>query len=194
MKDFAVDDVAPAEQAQITGEQTKDVQTEETVDFSPGPETTRAFRDALGRFATGVTVVTAFSEQDGPVGMTANSFSSVSLDPPLILWCAAKSSRRFQYFDAAPRFAVHVLRAEQASVGSAFARNADAFAETEWRLNEHGVPLLDGCLARFECAQAAAHDAGDHVIFIGRVERARVGDGEPLVFFAGGFSQLALTA
>jgi len=152
--------------------------------FVPGPGTARAFRDALGRFATGVTVVTC-ATPEGPLGFTANSFASLSLDPPLILWSPAKASRRYTPFVEAGHFAIHVLGAEQGGIGAGFARDGAAFAAVPWALNREGVPVIDGTLARFECSRAALHDAGDHSIVVGRVLRASLREGEPLVFASG---------
>ena len=152
----------------------------------PGPETSRAFRDALGRFATGVTVITADSEI-GPLGITANSFASVSLDPPLILWSPAKSSRRFAAFAEATHFAVHVIGADQMDICQRFSRDGTAFDGTDWELGTRNTPLLNGCLARFECETVATHDGGDHEIVVARVMRASWRDGLPLVFSQGAF-------
>lgn len=156
--------------------------------FSPTDDP-RAFRDALGSFATGVTVVTAASA-DGPVGITANSFASISLDPPLVMWAPAKSSKRYDCFSKAKHFAVHVLDSHQQSVCDGFTRDRAAFDALDWSRGEHGVPLIGGCLARFECSLDAAHDAGDHLIVIGRVDRATSRPGLPLLFQAGRFVSL----
>ena len=151
---------------------------------TPGPETTRDFRDALGRFATGVTVVTTDSEI-GPLGITANSFASVSLDPPLILWSPAKFSRRYTAFAEAAHFAIHVIGAEQRDICERFSRDGTAFDGTDWQLNDHNVPLLNGCLARFECTTVATHPGGDHCIVVAEVTRATWRAGTPLVFSQG---------
>lgn len=161
-----------------------------SVTFAPDAENTRLLRDAFGRFATGVTVVTTHSK-DGPVGITANSFSSVSLDPPLVLWAPDKGSRRFRYFETAKHYAIHVLSREQAELCKGFARNAYAFSSLEHRTNENHVPLIENCLARFECTQIAAYEGGDHLIVLGRVEKAEMRDGEALTFFAGKLGQIA---
>lgn len=154
--------------------------------FAPSPATARAFRDCLGRFASGVTVVTAPTSQGG-IGMTANSFTSVSLDPALILWCPAKASSRFSAFSSASHFAIHVLAADQEEVARSFAKSAQAFDDHASHLSVAGVPLLHNCLARFECETHAMHDAGDHAIMIGRVLTAQMSDGAPLVFSQGCF-------
>jgi len=159
-----------------------------TQSFTPGPETARAFRDALGQFTTGVTIVTCEGET-GPVGITANSFASVSLDPPLVLWSPARASRRFPAFEAANNYAIHVLAACQSHVCGAFARDGAAFDAVDWSRNDRGVPLIDGCLARFECTRQAVHDGGDHLIIVGRVDRAAIGPGEPLLFSKGAYGR-----
>lgn len=156
--------------------------------FTPGPETARDFRDALGRFATGVTVVTTTSPE-GPVGITANSFASVSLDPPLVLWSPARASRRFPAFEAADRYAIHILGADQEHLCRAFARNGTAFEGIDWAPDAGGVPVIAGCLARFDCARHAAHDGGDHLIIVGRVLSAAAREGAPLVFSAGAYGR-----
>jgi len=152
----------------------------------PGPETQKDLRRAFGQFATGVTVVTAQTDT-GPVGMTANSFSSVSLDPALVMWCPAKSSSRYAGFAAASHFAIHVLGAEQEEMALGFARRGDAFDGLDLRHNGAGVPLLQNCLARFECRTHALHDAGDHAIVLGAVEMAEMRPGAPLIFCQGAF-------
>ncbi|MBV7394907.1 flavin reductase family protein [Mameliella sediminis] len=161
-----------------------------TDSFDPSQTDSHAFRDALGRFGTGVTVITC-ATPTGPLGITANSFSSVSLDPPLVLWSPAKSSSRYPFFMAAQRFAIHVMGAEQFDLCRGFARSGDAFSETDWRTSAQGVPLIDGCLALFECLQVAAHDAGDHSILVGQVERAAARDGAPLLFQGGRYGSFA---
>jgi flavin reductase (DIM6/NTAB) family NADH-FMN oxidoreductase RutF len=152
--------------------------------FTPGQQTARAFRDALGRFATGVTVVTT-DLGEGPVGITANSFASVSLDPPLILWSPARESSRFVVFSQATDFAVHVLGDDQRHVAAHFVRHGRDFGDFGLQRGPGGVPLLDDCLARFVCRRVAAHDGGDHLIIVGEVLEAAVRSGGPLVFSQG---------
>lgn len=159
-----------------------------------GPETGSprdplAFRKVLGQFATGVTVVTCASAR-GPVGMTVNSFASLSLDPPLVMWSPAKSSRRAEAFRAAPWFAVHILAADQQGLADAFMRAADAFDETRWRHGDGGVPLIEGCLARLQCLRIAEHDAGDHTIEIGRVVHMASREGDPLLYYRGQYDRI----
>ncbi|WP_128254485.1 flavin reductase family protein [Falsirhodobacter deserti] len=148
------------------------------------------FRDALGRFATGVTLVTTMTDQ-GPVGMVANSFASVSLDPPLVLWSPARSSSRFVHFERAERFAIHILGHDQAHVSAAFGRGGPGFADLDHDVGDHGAPLVNGVLARFECTTHATHDGGDHLIVVGRVGRVTVGDGDPMIFNQGRFGRFA---
>ena len=156
--------------------------------FEPGPDTAREFRTALGQFATGVTIVTCRHE-GAPLGITANSFASVSLDPPLVLWSPARSSRRFAAFEAAESYAIHVLASDQASVCGGFVKDGAAFDLLDWAEGENGTPLINGCLARFECTRHAVHDGGDHAIIVGHVHRASIGDGDPLLFAKGAYGQ-----
>jgi flavin reductase (DIM6/NTAB) family NADH-FMN oxidoreductase RutF len=161
--------------------------TDLTHTFAPGPETARDFRQALGRFVTGVTVVTTQSEI-GPLGITANSFASVSLDPALVLWSPAKASRRYAAFAEAEHYAIHVLAKDQKALCKDFTRDGTAaFDALDWAACPRGVPLIAGALARFECTRTATHDAGDHGIVVGQVTRASWRDGLPLVFSQGAF-------
>ena len=152
--------------------------------FQPTADNSRKFRQALGRFGTGVTVVTT-STDDGPLGMTANSFSSVSMDPPLVLWAPSKFSKRYPHFERSSHFAIHVLTEDQAEICNGFAKSSNAFDGLNWHYNETRTPLIDGCLARFECRKSACHEGGDHMIMVGEVERAALSDGSPLMFFGG---------
>ena len=151
----------------------------------------RTLRDALGCFATGVTVVTGVDPHGKPIGMTVNSFASVSLDPPLVLWSPAKNSSRYPAFSGATHFAIHVLSADQDVLSARFTRNGRAFDDLDWEINDEGVPVIPGTLARFECRQAAAHDAGDHTIIVGEVLRAAHRDGDPLCFSGGAFGRFS---
>ena len=153
--------------------------------FVPGPGTERAYRDALGRFTTGVTVVTC-EGPDGPVGITANSFASVSLDPPLVLWSPSRASTRFAVFADARHYSIHVLGEDQRDLGAAFARHpSDPFSAAATDVTAEGVTVLAGCLARFDCVLHARHAGGDHEIVLGRVVRAEAREGDPLAFHAG---------
>lgn len=156
--------------------------------FTPNPETQRAFRDTLAQFATGVTVVTCRDAQ-GPLAMTANSFTSVSLDPPLVLWSPAVTSSRHDGFVAAEHFAIHVLNSDQLDLGKGFAGNGRAFDGCAWSENAQGVPLLEGCLARFICTRYAVHPAGDHTLILGAVTECARGAGTPLIFAQGAYGR-----
>lgn len=154
--------------------------------FVPGPGAHRRLRDAFGRFATGVSIVTANSAI-GPLGMTANSFSSLSMDPPLVLWAPARKSRRFAAFAEAPHFAIHILARDQRAMALHFSTQGHDFAGFDTVKSVTGVPLLAGCLAIFECTLEAVHDGGDHAIVVGRVQAVQTAEGAPLVFGSGRF-------
>ncbi|MCK8778827.1 flavin reductase family protein [Rhizobium sp. NTR19] len=156
--------------------------------FVPDTSTAKHYRNALGTFTTGVAVVTV-KTPNGPIGMTVNSFTSVSLDPPLVLWSPAKSSSRYAAFMAADHFAIHVLSAEQDLISTRFTRGGLGFDDLPWQENSEGVPVIQGTLARFECALANRHDAGDHTLILGRVLRAAHREGEPLCFSRGTFGR-----
>ena len=149
-----------------------------------------AFRQALGSFTTGVTIITTDSAE-GPVAIVANSFASVSLDPPLVLWSPAKSSRRFEHFAGSRRFAIHVMSADQEDICREVIASKTAINQIPHTLSHCGMPLIIGALATFECSLDATHDAGDHVIIVGRVTRAHHQSGTPLTFHAGQYGTLA---
>jgi flavin reductase (DIM6/NTAB) family NADH-FMN oxidoreductase RutF len=132
-----------------------------------------SYRAALGSFATGVTVVCARAPDGTPVGVTANSFSSVSMDPPLVLWNLNRRALSLPVFEAAEHFVVHILADDQIDLAERFATRGlgDKFAGIEWDEGDGGAPLLRGVAARFECRAHAIHDGGDHRIFLGRVLR-----------------------
>src|SRR4029077_15621646 len=145
----------------------------------------RAFRRALGQFATGVAIITA-RVGDQTVGVTANSFTSVSLDPPLVLWSLESKAQSLPVFRGASHFAVNVLSADQVALSTRFARStSDKFQAVEWRPRASGAPLIKDVAAQFECRREAEHDGGDHVILIGRVDRFARFDREVLVFAHG---------
>lgn len=158
--------------------------------FIPTPDRSLDFRQALGRFATGITIVTA-PGPDGPVGMTVNSFASVSLDPALVLWSVDRASARFDVFSTCPHYAIHVLAEDQRALSERFAAHTPDFDAVDWTEGQHGLPLLSGCLARFICRAEARFDGGDHVILVGRVEEATQRPGNPLVFSGGSYRTLA---
>lgn len=151
--------------------------------FDPSADSD-SFRGALGSFVTGVTVVTTDSPE-GPVAIVANSFASVSLDPPLVLWSPAKSSKRFEHFAGSRRFAVHVLGADQRDICAAIIKSKTAISEVPTHQSHCGMPIIEGALATFECTLETTHDAGDHVIVVGRVTKAHHQGGDPLVFHGG---------
>lgn len=152
----------------------------------------KAFRAALGTFATGVTVITAVGRNGEPIGLTANSFNSVSLEPPLVLWSLAKKAFSLQDFVAAKHWAVHVLSAEQEGISNQFARSGqDKFAGVACVPSEHGVPLLQRCAARFECKTTFQYEGGDHIIFVGEVQQFEKNALAPLVFHAGKYALAA---
>jgi flavin reductase (DIM6/NTAB) family NADH-FMN oxidoreductase RutF/DNA-binding MarR family transcriptional regulator len=149
-----------------------------------------AFRQALGQFPTGVTVVTA-THDDHPVGMTANSFSSVSLDPPLVLWSVAKSSPSHDPFVTADAFAIHFLGADHGDLAMRFGRRgSDKFADVKHAPGVTGAPLIDGLAPIFECKTWARYPGGDHTILVGEVVRFVERNHDPLVFHSGKLSRI----
>jgi 3-hydroxy-9,10-secoandrosta-1,3,5(10)-triene-9,17-dione monooxygenase reductase component len=149
---------------------------------------TKTFRLALGRFATGVTVITTRDAQGRPIGVTANSFNSVSLNPPMVLWSLARSSNSMPAFMEAERFAVHILSAGQEELSNRFAsRGGDKFDGME--LDPRELPLIDGCTARFDCKTAYRYDGGDHVIFVGEVKDYVSCDLAPLLYHGGSYAE-----
>lgn len=148
----------------------------------------RRLRDALGCFATGITLITTQTE-NGPVGFTANSFASVSLDPPLVLWSAARSATRFPIFAAAKTYSIHILAQNQAEIVSRFARGGAGFSGFPPSHSADGNPIIPQSLARFDCHQHSLHDGGDHLIIVGRVVQFALGDGAPLLFSQGVYGQ-----
>ena len=152
----------------------------------------KTLRDSFGRFATGVTVVTADAPPLGPFGMTVNSFASLSLDPPLLLWNLQKDSECYVAFDATEHYAVNVLSREQQMLSSRLASKGqhELNGADDWHRGKYNCPLLDGSLAHFECRIVNRHDGGDHVILVGQIESFDSRDGEPLIFYAGGYRSL----
>lgn len=150
------------------------------------------FRRALGCYPTGVAVVTALEPDGAPIAMTANSFTSVSLEPPMVSFCLDRASVWYDAFQAAGHFAVNVLREDQAQLADDFARieggSWQGLDTVTWRT---GCPILKDALAAFECRVHARHDAGDHVILVGEVLGMACGDGAPLAFFRGRYRRLA---
>ena len=147
------------------------------------------FRAVLGRWATGVAVVTTRTDAGVAHGLTVNSFASVSLDPPLVLFSLGRDARSFQAFMETGRFAVNVLRADQSDVSTLFAgAEDDRFSSADTVVWKTGAPVLADCLAAIDCTVSARHDGGDHVIIVGAVQAlAVVGDGEPLGYWQGDY-------
>lgn len=152
----------------------------------------RTLRDALACFATGVTVVTARTSSGDPVGLTANSFTSVSLGPPLLLVCPALSAATTQVLLEAEHFAVNVLSDNQADLSHLFAtKGTDRFARTQFETWHHDVPIIKDALANFECRQFSVTDGGDHAILVGQIEHVRFADeGNPLLYFRSDYRKL----
>ena len=150
----------------------------------------RDFRNALGMFATGVTVVTAMSSDGKPYGVTCNSFASVSLNPPLVLWSLGMFSQGLPIFQNASHFTVNVLAASQAGLASQFAKSiGDKFAGVVWAPGRGNAPVLADVVANFQCRAANRYYGGDHVIFLGAVEAYAYNRQEPLLFARGSFGQ-----
>lgn len=166
---------------------------------TPGPDApvpaaapdSRALRNALGQFATGITVVTTRAGSGAFVGLTVNSFSALSLEPPLILWSLRCSSPSLPVFEAVDRFVVNVLAEAQVEVSRRFASpQADKFEGVAHAENAWGLPLLHGASAWFECRTVSRQIAGDHCLFIAEVERFTLSEAAPLLFHAGGYFAL----
>lgn len=156
--------------------------------FEPSADNTRALRNAFGCFGTGVTVITAQTPA-GPLGMTANSFSSLSLDPALVMWSPACASKRHDAFAQAPHFCVHILSSAQFALAEHFATQGTAFDDLDWYEGPLGTPTLEHCLASFHCDTHAIHPAGDHSLILGQVRHVCHGAmaGTGLLFHKGEF-------
>ena len=161
------------------------------MNHSPANLDPRAFRTALGSFVTGVTIVTTRDRDGVDTGLTANSFNSVSLDPPLILWSLALNATTLPAFRDAEWWAVHILAAEQESLSGQFAQKGnDRFAGVAITRGPGCIPLLEGCAARFICRTAFEYEGGDHAIFVGHVTEFDHGGGLPLVYHGGRYSRV----
>eukprot|EP00887_Chlorella_sp_A99_P004378 scaffold37.g4378.t1 len=147
------------------------------------------FRTALGRFATGVTVVTTADQQARPIGLTVSSFNAVSLNPPLVLWSLALASASLPVFEACRRYVVNILAADQIALARRFAcgQTPERYAGLPTPYAPGGTPMLEGCAAWFECYNRSRYIEGDHVILVGEVEQCGHSEAAPLVFHAGGF-------
>ncbi|WP_038217632.1 flavin reductase family protein [Xenophilus azovorans] len=145
------------------------------------------FRAALGMFATGVTIVTARTASGRRVGLTANSFNSVSLTPPLVLWSLARAAGSMPHLATGSHYAINILAAEQKALAERFAtRGVDRWEGVAWHEGLGGAPVLEGCVAVFECFNRSRYEEGDHVIFVGEVERCTHRPGVPPLLFHGG--------
>ena len=171
--------------------QTADMPQAANATSPDGPIDAALFRSVLGRFPTGVAVVTTL---DGarPVGVTVNSFASVSLNPPLVLFCLHRDASTLTLFQAAGHFAINILAVDQQDYLSLFSRPPGDWTTVPYGAWDTGSPILEGTVAAIDCAIEAAHDAGDHVVIIGRVRRlAANGTAEPLVYYRGSATRLA---
>jgi flavin reductase (DIM6/NTAB) family NADH-FMN oxidoreductase RutF len=151
-----------------------------------------SFRSVLGRFPSGITIVTTVDGDGRDVGMTVSAFSSVSLRPPLIQVCIDKAASMYNALLRTDRFGVNILAAEQEALSRRFAAidSSHRFEGVGYERAENGVVLLDDALGHLECTVSARHDAGDHTLFVGEVERASAGDGRPMLYYRGGYAQL----
>ena len=153
---------------------------------SPDP---KEFRNALGQFATGVTIVTTIDDAGKPIGVTASSFNSVSLDPPLVLWSLAKTARSMSAYQNSGGFNVHVLASHQDDLSNQFARPSDdKFAGVDWEKCDSGFPLLSECAALFRCTTTFQYEGGDHIIFVGKVIDFKRNELPPLLFHSGRYA------
>lgn len=151
----------------------------------------RELRNVMGHFATGVTIITTKDTAGKPFGLTANAFSSLSLDPPLLLICVDKKVDCYACFEASQVFAVNFLSEGQDQLSTRFAtKGIEKFEGVPYKLGELGVPLLDGALAHIECKLAGAYEGGDHTIYVGEIQNAVVLNDRPLLFFKGKYAKL----
>lgn len=163
------------------------------MDSADTPRTdTRPLRAALGGFATGVCVITAVGPR-GPLGITVNSFTSVSLDPPTILWSLGRASDRWPTFSEAEHFAVHVLDAGGLAACQRFAWGDPVLRPGEFTVGAGGAPLIEGWVSRFQCRSVRRVEAGDHMLIFGQVEQFEAREGEALVFYKGGYGPVSRT-
>lgn len=157
-----------------------------------GPDSA-SLRRALGCFVTGVTIVTARGADGRPHGFTANSFASVSLDPPLVLVCVGHETEHFDVYRQCPRFAINVLADSQRAISERFAtEHSDRFAGVCWQQGHHGPPILEGCIASLECAAWRRFEAGDHMVLIGRVLACADSMTRPLAYWRGRYRSLPI--
>ncbi len=151
----------------------------------------RELRNALGRFATGVCLITTVTEEGVPMALTANSFSSVSLDPPLVLWNLQDSSDVYDIFATPKHFAINVLALEQQDLSNQYAKKGQHEIEAaHFDAGKFGAPIIKNALVSFECELETTHPGGDHLIIVGRILDMQERAGEPLLFYAGGYREL----
>jgi flavin reductase (DIM6/NTAB) family NADH-FMN oxidoreductase RutF len=149
-------------------------------------------RRVMGHFATGVTIITTVSKDGEPFGLTANSFTSVSLDPPLVLICVDKKAESWPHFEQSRVFTVNILNNQQEALSRKFAvSGGDKFQGVAYHTGANGVPILDGALAYLECKLYAVHDGGDHTLYLGEIEQAETVEGKPLLFYRGGYRAIS---
>jgi flavin reductase (DIM6/NTAB) family NADH-FMN oxidoreductase RutF len=149
------------------------------------------FRSVLGRFPSGVTVVTTKAADGSDEGMTVSAFCSVSLEPPLVLICIEKNASAYEALTNAPQFVVNILSAKQEQIARRFSVvDIDRFEGVGFSRSQNGIAVLDDVLGIIECKQSAQHDAGDHTIIVGEVEAGRAENGTPLLYYRGGYAQL----
>jgi flavin reductase (DIM6/NTAB) family NADH-FMN oxidoreductase RutF len=152
----------------------------------------RELRNALGQYATGVCIISTVTDAQQAVGMTANSFASVSLDPPLVLWSLQNNSEMYSVYATARFFSINILSSEQLGHSNEYAKKGGhELAASHYQLGEYGSPIIHDALANFECELETTHDGGDHLIIVGRVRGMQQRAGaEPLLFFSGGYREL----
>ncbi len=153
----------------------------------------REFRNSLGTFATGVTIITTCTGDGAAIGITANSFASVSLDPPLVLWSIDRNSSVFEVMSSTEHFAVHVLHSEQQELSNLFAKSVDyKFEQTDWQRGIGNIPVLNDYYSRFQCKTQYAYEGGDHLILVGQVLdfHTKNQNLKPLVFYKGQYRGL----
>ena len=147
-------------------------------------ESVDVFKQIMGSYPSGIAIISTFDEENNPIGLTVNSFASVSLDPLLVLWSLDKKSSHMETFKKAKGFAVHISAEEQSDLCWAFAgKSKDRFAEANWSRSENDLPVIDGSLGVMECKTFQSIEAGDHVIFIGQIVDIEKHDKEPLLYF-----------
>jgi flavin reductase (DIM6/NTAB) family NADH-FMN oxidoreductase RutF len=150
------------------------------------------FKSSLGKFASGVTVVTTKDNDGNLHGLTVSAFCSVSMNPPLILVCILKTTGSYSSFEESKRFVVNILEESQQNISNNFASHSDdKFSGQNYELNENGLPILADCLVNLECNLKHSYDGGDHTIFVAEIEKTTVRDGKPLIYSQGKYRQIS---